>query len=78
LSLKALFLRIWETRPHVCALCGRILREPRAHNFSHRKHRGMGGKNRKADTEENIDLLCYACHYERDHGVRPHNADWLD
>lgn len=76
-NLAELFRTVWETRPHKCETCGKVLREPRAHNFAHIEHRGMGGCESR-NTAENVMLLCYACHTEYDTGKRPNNAEWMD
>lgn len=57
---RQVFEAIWKSRPHVCEVCGAILREPRAHNFAH-----IIPKSRRPDLRldpDNIRLLCLPCH----------------
>lgn len=78
-KLTEMFRQIWESRPHVCEKCGKVLAEARAHNFAHKKHRGKGGNpDGSRNAPDNILILCYECHTELDTGRRPHNAEWMD
>jgi len=71
---RAVFLQIWESRPHRCEHCGRSLDLPRAHYFAHIKSKG-NSPNLRLDPK-NIRLLCYnfidpsdSCHFLFDHGT---------
>jgi len=62
---RDLFINIWEIRPHYCTNCGKWLgNEPRTYMFSHRIAKGVNGKERL--NPDNIDLLCFDCHFARD------------
>lgn len=62
---RQMFLQIWNTRPHHCVNCGKYLgEEPRAGYFSHREAKGVNNSNRL--NPDNIDLLCFDCHFARD------------
>lgn len=64
---------VWDTRPHQCEDCGKVLRELRAHNIHHLVHRKHGGTNQP----ENLRLLCASCH-DLAHGLKPPQNDWRD
>ena len=62
---KKMFLKIWGERFHVCSNCGKLLGDvPKSYMFSHREAKGANGKNRL--NPDNIDLLCFDCHFARD------------
>lgn len=62
---KEMFLKIWEQRPHVCVNCGKFLgHEPKNYMFSHRIAKGVDNFQRL--NPDNIDLLCFDCHFARD------------
>ena len=82
-EFKALCLQVWtaaqdENGNVGCWLCGRTLHIARAHNFSHKRHRGMGG-NPAGDRNVggNIQVVCYECHAITD-GQRVRGAEWMD
>ena len=60
-SQKELFMEIWNERPHECVECGRILREPRPHNFDHIVTK-WARRDLRYD-KDNIQILCFACHF---------------
>ena len=60
---QTLYKNIWLKREHFCAECGCFLGyERRAMFFSHILPKGKYPKLRHV--EENIDLLCFECHYK--------------
>ena len=62
---KALFYKIWQTRPHVCTNCKEYLgNEAKAWHFAHIKPKGLYPELRL--DPDNIRLLCYECHYALD------------
>lgn len=62
---RAMFLKIWQNRPHYCTNCGKYLgEEPCSWMFSHREAKGANENLRLC--AENIDLLCFDCHFARD------------
>lgn len=62
---KELFLQIWKQKPHYCMNCGKYLGDvPRVGYFSHRQSKGVSEANRL--NPDNIDLLCFDCHFARD------------
>ena len=62
---REMFLQIWSERPHYCINCGKYLGEvPKASFFSHRKAKSVNNSNRL--NPDNIDLLCFDCHFARD------------
>lgn len=64
---RAIFLSIWDERPHYCENCGKPLGDtPKTHFFSHKKSKGAFPEQRLI--KDNIELLCYECHYLWDHG----------
>lgn len=66
---KQLFIEIWNQRPHMCINCNTWLgNDPCAHFFSHIKSKKQHPELRLVKT--NIELLCFDCHYERDHGTK--------
>lgn len=59
---RDLFLEIWEERPHICTNCKEELgREPRTYMFSHIKSKGSDSSKRLS--KDNIELLCFDCHF---------------
>lgn len=63
---RAVFEQVWNERPHVCEVCGVMIREPRIHNFDH-----IIPKSRRKDLRldpTNIRIVCFACHFERHNG----------
>lgn len=72
-SEKELFLEIWNERPHECVECGKYLKEPKAHNFSHIKSK-WSRPDLRLD-KNNIELLCFRCHFKKDHWL---NYKWPD
>lgn len=68
-DLRALFLEIWQERPHYCTQCNKYLgEEPQAIFFSHIKSRGAHPE-LKMD-KDNIRLLCSSCHKLEDFNER--------
>jgi len=66
---RELFLYIWNNREHVCVNClGNLGDEPLVHFFSHIKPKGTYPELRLK--ESNIELLCFDCHYAKDHGTK--------
>lgn len=64
-SEKDFFQEIWEDRPHQCENCGVSLPEPaRTYYFSHIKSKGAHPSLRY--DKDNVQLLCYECHYAYD------------
>ena len=62
---RKMFLQIWSERPHYCINCGKYLGEvPKASFFSHREAKSVNNSNRL--NPDNIDLLCFDCHFARD------------
>lgn len=62
---RELFLKIWLERPHYCINCGKWLGpEPKNFMFSHRVAKGVSEQQRL--NPDNIDLLCFDCHFARD------------
>ena len=61
-SEKDLFKEVWEERLHKCEKCWKILKEAKAHNFSHIKSKGKYPELRLC--KENIEILCFSCHFE--------------
>ena len=60
---KELFLKIWDARERICVKCGDNLgQEPLAQYFSHIKSKGSRPDLRL--NPDNIELLCFDCHYE--------------
>jgi len=64
-----LFRAIWGERPHICTNCKVPLgEEAKVFFFSHIKGKGAHPELRL--DKENIQLLCWQCHTEYDHGSR--------
>lgn len=62
---KKLFIEIWNERIHYCSNCKTYLgEEPLVHYFSHIKPKGLYPELRL--DKNNIQLLCYECHYAHD------------
>lgn len=62
---KGLFIEIWGERPHYCTACGKWLGyEPKTHYFSHIKAKSVHPELRL--DKNNIQLLCFECHYKED------------
>ena len=62
---KGMFNIIWSQRPHYCINCGKWLGlTPKSWMFSHRIAKGVNEKERL--NPDNIDLLCFDCHFARD------------
>lgn len=62
------FLKIWKERPHYCINCKAYLSDPpKAHYFSHNRAKSLDSKNRL--NPEGISLLCFSCHFAKDHGT---------
>ena len=62
---KQMFFEIWNEREHICINCKEHLGvEAKAHFFSHIKPKGLYPE-LKYD-KENIQLLCFPCHYAFD------------
>jgi len=59
----ALFDKVWRERPHVCVECGKELKSPKPHNFDHIIPKSRG-KAYRLDPD-NIQILCFWCHYEK-------------
>lgn len=58
-----LFAKVWSERPHVCVECGKELKNPKPHNFDHIIPKSRG-KAYRLDPD-NIQILCFWCHYEK-------------
>ena len=59
------FREIWNEREHICSNCGLHLgNDARSFYFSHIKPKGKYPELRL--DKNNIELLCYECHYARD------------
>ena len=54
---------IWESQYRRCGECQKYLQPEDAHPH-HRKSKGSGGD----DSMENIEILCWKCHYEKHTG----------
>jgi 5-methylcytosine-specific restriction endonuclease McrA len=67
-SEKDVFLKVWNKKPHVCEICGKALKEPKPHNFDHKIPKSRGEKHRL--DESNIQILCFACHFEKTSGLK--------
>ena len=65
---KDLFLQIWNERQHICNKCGKNLPKMRTWNFSHIKSK-WSRPDLRLDPN-NIELLCFACHFEYDHWLK--------
>lgn len=66
---RELFLEIWNERLHYCINCKINLgNEPRVHYFSHIKPKGKYPELRL--DKNNIQLLCFDCHYAHDFQTR--------
>lgn len=64
---RDMFLKIWESRPHICTNCEKPLGdEPKVHFFSHIKPKGKYPELRLK--ESNIKILCIECHRDLDFG----------
>lgn len=62
---KNLFIEIWNERNHICSNCKIHLgNEPKTFYFSHIKPKGKYPELRL--DKNNIQLLCYDCHYAYD------------
>ena len=62
---KQMFYEIWQEREHRCTNCKCHLgNEARAHYFSHIKSKGAYPELKY--NKDNIQLLCYDCHYAYD------------
>ena len=60
-----MFEEIWNERPHICVDCNKVLGDvARVHYFSHIKPKGKYPELRLK--KNNIDILCFDCHYKRD------------
>lgn len=60
-----LFYEIWQERPHICINCKAHLgNDARTWHFSHIKPKGKYPELRL--DKNNIQLLCYDCHYAYD------------
>jgi len=57
---RALFERIWESRPHSCEVCGAHIEEATASNFSHLLPKGTYPDFKLR--EDNIVIKCKDCH----------------
>lgn len=64
----ALFISIWNTRPHVCVTCQKRLPSFFVFLFSHVLPKGSYPKFRLYD--KNIELQCWDCHQEWEFGDR--------
>lgn len=64
----ALFISIWNTRPHVCVTCDKKLPNFLIMLFSHILSKGAYPKFRLYD--KNIELQCQDCHHEWEFGDR--------
>lgn len=64
-----MFYEIWQERPHVCENCKIHLgNDARTWNFSHTKPKSIYPELRL--DKNNIQLLCYECHYAKDHQTK--------
>jgi len=63
---------IWEERNHACERCGRLIQEPRWHNFNHKE-----GRTKNFMNKDTIELVCFVCHSAY-HGIKEKNGEWLD
>lgn len=69
-SLVPVFAEVWNSRPHVCRMCGARILEPRTWCFAHIVGKNLA-KRRKYDPG-NIALVCsMACHERVDMELRP-------
>lgn len=61
-----LFRSIWNTRKHLCEICGAIIQEPKPESFAHRLGKGRYPEHRY--NEKNVALVCSngKCHRELD------------
>jgi hypothetical protein len=65
---KDLFLEVWNEREHKCNECWKYLKEAKAHNFSHIRSKGARPDLRL--DKSNIEILCFACHFLKDHWLK--------
>ena len=60
-----LFKEIWDKRPHVCTVCDARLPMFTVRFFAHIL--GKGTEPAARLDPDNIDIMCYPCHYRYDH-----------
>jgi 5-methylcytosine-specific restriction endonuclease McrA len=60
---KAIFLEVWNERCHNCEVCGKALKELKAHTIDHKIPKSRGEKYRL--DKNNLQILCFPCHYEK-------------
>ena len=64
---------IFEEREQTCERCGKYIVEAKWHNFSHNNGRET---ETKCMDKNNIELLCFSCHHEKDFGTK--TGEWLN
>ena len=60
---KAIFLEVWNERPHNCEVCGKALKELKAHTIDHKIPKSRGEKYRL--DKSNLQILCFPCHFQK-------------
>ena len=64
-----IFKEIWSERHHYCVNCGKFLgHEVKSYFFSHIKSKGAYPELKY--NKDNIELLCFDCHYKYEFGDR--------
>lgn len=54
---------VWDERPHECVKCWKKLKKKKVHNFDHIIPKSRGEQYRL--DPDNIQILCFWCHYEK-------------
>jgi 5-methylcytosine-specific restriction endonuclease McrA len=60
---KAIFLEVWNEKPHNCEVCGKALKELKAHTIDHKIPKSRGEKYRL--DKSNLLINCFSCHYKK-------------
>lgn len=69
-SLVPVFAEVWNSRPHVCRMCGARILEPRTWCFAHLIGKNLG-KRHKYDPDMIVLVDSIACHERVDKELRP-------
>lgn len=64
---------VWNERPHECVKCRKKLKKKKIHNFDHIIPKSRGEQYRL--DPDNIQILCFWCHYEK---TTWQNYKWID
>lgn len=54
------YMQVWDSRDHVCQLCGQSIHNPRSYNFHHILPKSKHPQDRY--NPANIAILCWTCH----------------